>query len=176
MARFTKKKLAAAGVVLAVGGLLPAVAAAGPASAICADAGNVYYSLTNSAVRMPFAGIPTFKNGPGGTLSVTKDYSGSVSYQVTAGAESEVGAIFAKAKVSVSASLTKSNSSTVTNNYTHVITAGKYGHAQYVSWGQKVNWKKYQVNNYCTGTTTLATGTINFPSTEEGWYYWETAS
>jgi hypothetical protein len=38
-----------------------------------------------------------------------------------------------------------------------------------------VNWKKYQINSTCTGTTTLRTGTINFPSTEEGWYYWETS-
>lgn len=156
--------------------LVPTSLVTSPAHAMCASAGDIGYSLTGTSIRMPFSGIPTFKNGPGGTLSVTKDYSGSVSAQVTAGAESEVGAVFAKAKVSISASLTTSNSSTVTNNYSHVITAGKYGHAQYVSWGKKVAWKKYQINSTCTGTTTLATGTINFPATEEGWYYWETSS
>lgn len=145
------------------------------AQAACADMGTYYSITSSSAVRIPFSGIPTFKNGPGGTLSVTKDYAGSASFQVTAGAESEVGAVLAKAKVSVSASLTLSNSSTVTNNYSHTITPGKYGHAQYVSWGRKVSWKKYYVDYRCY-TTTKATGTINFPANEEGWYYWETSS
>ncbi len=137
---------------------------------------GTHYTITSSSdVRIPFSGIPTFKNGPGGTMSVTKDYSGSASFQVTAGAESEVGAVLAKAKVSVSASLTQTNSSTVTNNYTRTITAGKYGNVQYVSWGKTVNWKKYYLDAYCRSTT-KATGTIKFPSTSEGWYYWETSS
>ena len=137
---------------------------------------GTYYTITSSsATRIPFKSIPTFKNGPGGTLSVTKDYTGSASFQVTAGAETEVGAVLAKAKVSVSASLTLSNSSSVTNNYSHKITSGKYGHAQYVSWGRTVNWKKYYIDALCR-TTTKATGTIKFPSSEEGWYYWETSS
>jgi len=145
------------------------------AQAACQDMGTYYSITSSSAIRIPFSNIPTFKNGPGGTLSVTKDYSGSASYQVTLGAESEVGVVLARAKVSVSASLTLTNSSSVSNNYSHTITNGKYGHAQYVSWGQKVNWKKYYISATCT-TTTKATGTIKFPSTSEGWYYWETTS
>jgi hypothetical protein len=88
---------------------------------------------------------------------------------------SVLGAVLASAKVSISASLSTSNSTSTTNTYTHKITAGMYGHAQYVSWGQTVSYRKSRVNSNCT-TTLLATGTIKFPSTSEGWYYWETSS
>ncbi|WP_141824457.1 hypothetical protein [Humibacillus xanthopallidus] len=146
---------------------------AGPAHAACPS--EILYSLTSTANRMPFSGVPTFKNGPGGTMSVARSYSGSVSFQVTAGAESEVGAVLAKAKVSISASLSTSNSTSTTNTYTRKITSGMYGHAQYVSWGETVSYRKSRVNANCT-TSLLATGTIKFPSTSEGWYYWETSS
>lgn len=167
-----KRRLATA--ILAAGiGLSSSLVAAPQASAGCVT--QTYYTVTASATRIPFAGVPTFKNGPGGTMTVTKSYSGTASYQVTAGAESEVGAVLAKAKVSISASLTLSNSTSATNSYTQKITAGKYGNARYVSWGQTVSWKKYRDNATCT-TTYLSAGTIRFPSTKEGWYYWETSS
>src|SRR6478752_303404 len=143
------------------------------ASAACPT--DVRYSLTSSAVRVPFSGVPIFKNGPGGHVSASRSYSGTATYQVTAGAESEVGAIFAKAKVSISASLTKPNTTGTTVTYDHNISAGKYGHLQYVSWGQKVNWKKYQDTPQCT-TKQIGSGSINFPATEEGWYFWQTAT
>lgn len=109
---------------------------------------------------------------------MSRSYSGTSTYQVTAGAESEVGAIFAKAKVSISASLTKSNSTSTTHTYSHKIAANKYGHAQYVSWGKTVYWKKWHIVTTASGCSTHidATGTIKFPSTSEGWRYWETTS
>lgn len=133
------------------------------------------YSVSGSATRVPFNGVPTFKDGPGGTITVSRAYSGSATFTVTAGAESEVGAVLAKAKVSLSASIALSNSTTTTHTYSRAIAAGKYGHVQYVSWGQSVTYRKYQLNANCS-TTTLATGTIKYPSSEEGWYYWETSS
>ncbi len=143
-------------------------------NAVCCVVSN-QYSLTAKSTRIKFKDIPSFKNGPGGTLTVSRHYSGSATFSVTAGAESEVGAVLAKAKVSISASLSKTNSTGATNTYSHKITKKKYGHAQYVSWGKKVSYRKYRINRNCS-TTTLATGTINFPSNEEGWYYWETSS
>ncbi|MFT3970970.1 MAG: hypothetical protein QM695_12025 [Micropruina sp.] len=142
-------------------------------TAVCCVVSN-QYSVTATATRIKFKDIPSFKNGPGGTLTVSRQYSGSATYSVTAGAESEVGAVLAKAKVSISGTLSKTNSTGATNTYSHKITKKKYGHAQYVSWGKKVNYRKYRINRDCR-TTTIATGTINFPSSEEGWYYWETA-
>lgn len=124
---------------------------------------------------MPFSGIPTFKNGPGGSMSVSRTYSGSVSASVTAGSSAEVSAVLAKAQVSISAQLSTTNSTSATNTFSKDITAGKYGNAQYVSWGQDVSYTKRRLNRDCT-TTTIATGKIKFPSSKEGWYYWETSS
>jgi len=42
-------------------------------------------------------------------------------------------------------------------------------------WGQTVSYRKSRVNANCT-TALLATGTMKFPSTSEGWYYWENSS
>jgi hypothetical protein len=133
-----------------------------------------FYGLTSKPSHIKFADIPTFKNGPGGVLSVTKDYSSSASYQVTAGAESEVGAVLAKAKVSISASLTKTNSSTVTNNFTHKIPRGKFGNVQYVSWGRTISWTKYIYNTSTCRKSVIGQGTIKFPANKEGWRYWST--
>ena len=126
---------------------------------------------------MPFKGVPTFKDGKGGTLTVSRAYSGSVSYQVTAGAEAEVGIFFSNAKVSISASLTKTNSTSTTHTCSHTISRGMYGHARYVSWGKKVTWRHWQQYTIFSGCAirTFGRGVINFPTTQEGWKYWETA-
>lgn len=148
------------------------------ASAPAAVAGcpyEIYYSVSGKTVRMPFRGVPTFKDGPGGTITVSRTYSGSVTFRVEVGAESEVGVILARAKASIKASLEKTNTTGTTHTYSHNIRAGRYGHVQYVSWGKRVTWAKYRVNGNCTSTLITA-GVIRFPSTEEGWYYWETTT
>jgi hypothetical protein len=160
---------------LAAAAVLPAmslvVVTAQPAAAMCPP--DSWYSLHATNNKMRFRGIPVFKDGPGGTLSVTKNFTTSVSYQVTAGAESEAGVIFAKAKVSISASLMKTNSSSITHNYTHTISPHRYGHVEYVSWGKTVYWKRWQQYGNCTSKV-VRSGTIKFPTSQEGWYYWET--
>ena len=133
---------------------------------------NTNYSLTSTPARIPFKGVPTLTNGPGPVSSTfSRTVNGTASFTVTAGAESEVGAVLAKAKVSISASLTTSNSSSLSNSVTLEAGAGQYAHGQYVSWGRSVSYRKYRTNYNCS-TTTLATGTIKFPSTGEGWYTW----
>jgi len=159
-----------AATVLSAAGLL-----AGTAQPAYACPSSEFYDVRGSATHVPFKDLPTFKDGRGGTISVTKDFTKTSSYQVTAGAESEVGAVLAKAKVSISASLTKTNSSTVTHNYSHKISPNKYGHAQYVSWGKTVHWKKYRYNYSCQQML-ISSGTIKYPSNSEGWRYWETAN
>lgn len=152
------------------------IANTGPALAMCP--GDTGYSLSSTSISMPFRNIPTFKDGRGGVLTVSRSYSGTVSYQVTAGAETDVDAVFAKAKVSISASLTKTNSTGTTHTYSHKISARKYGHARYVSWGKKVHWKRWQQYTTSSGCAIriIRQGTIKFPSTAEGWKYWETTS
>ena len=133
------------------------------------------YLLKSKGVRLPFTGVPTFKNGPGGTMIVSRSYSGSVSAQVVAGAETEVGAVLARATAQLSTSLARTNSTASTNTYERRISKDKYGNARYVSWGQDVSYQKFRINRDCSRTT-LATGRIQYPSNAEGWYYWETAS
>ncbi len=133
------------------------------------------YSLTSKGVRMPCTGVPTFKNGPGGKMVVARSYSGSVSAQVVAGAETEVGAVLARATAHLSTSLAQTNSTASTNTYERYISRDMYGNARYVSWGQEVSYKKFRINRDCSRTT-LATGRIQYPSDSEGWYYWETGS
>ncbi len=102
-------------------------------------------------------------------MSVSRSYSGSVSASVTAGSSAEVGAVLAKAQVSIGAQLSTSNSTSATNTYSRNITPGKYGNAQYVSHGHDVSYTKRRLNRDCS-TTTLGSGRIKFPSPEEGWY------
>lgn len=170
MTFFTRARLALAAMLLAP---MPIAMTGLPAQAAGCET-DTYYLLDASATRMPFKGIPTYKDGPGGTLEVSRSYSGTVAYQVTAGAESEAGAVLAKAKVSISASLTKSNTTTSTHTYSHDIRPGMYGNVRYVSWGKKVNWVKKRRLFNCDSVV-LARGTIKFPSLAEGWFYWQSS-
>jgi hypothetical protein len=134
---------------------------------------ETYYTVSAKSVRMPFRKIPTFKDGPGGRISVSRSYSSSTSAQVILGVESEVGAVLAKAKASISGSLVRTNSTRTTHTYSRKITKGKYGHVKYVSWGKEVKYNKKMIRSNCT-VRTIRSGTIRYPSTAEGWYYWET--
>lgn len=136
---------------------------------------ETFYAVTGTNQRVPFRNVPVFKNGPGGTVSASRSYSGTASYAVVAGAETEVGAVLAKAKVSISAALTQTNSTTTTVTYSRNITSRKYGRLQYVSWGKRVAWRKSRVTANCKSTL-ISSGTIDFPANQEGWYYWETST
>ncbi len=134
------------------------------------------YNVSGSDTRLPFPGVNMLTNGPGpNTSTFTRSINSTVNYQVVVGAESEVGAVLAKAKVSISASIGGSNSTSVTNSVTLVAPSGKYAHAQYVSYGKRVSWSKTRVNSNCT-TSTISSGVINFPTSNEGWYTWVSSS
>lgn len=91
------------------------------------------YNVSGSDTRLPFPGVNMLTNGPGpNTSTFTRSINSTVNYQVVVGAESEVGAVLAKAKVSISASIGGSNSTSVTNSVTLVAPSGKYAHAQKV--------------------------------------------
>ncbi|MGP3984216.1 hypothetical protein [Streptomyces sp. KR80] len=117
-----------------------------------------------------------YKDGPGGTMSVSVTKSGTITAEMTVGAESELKAVVAKAKVSVSAKVGGSVSVTTGHTYTHEISKNKYGHLQYGSWGYKVSWTKYRSTGNGCGGIKIASGKATLPSSETGWKYWETAS
>lgn len=131
------------------------------------------YSLTAKEHRIPFEGVSIERSDPGGTLTVSRSQSGTVSAEVTAGAQTAIDAVLAEAQVSVSATLAGSQTIVTEATYSHDISPGKFGNAQYVSWGQEVTYEKFRVNHDCT-TTVLESGTIIYPDTNRvGWYYWE---
>jgi hypothetical protein len=159
--------------------LAPAAAMADPGTPPTTDAcpTSTWYDIVgHSSYLVPAGGLPIFKDGPGGHLTVglTKSYTSSAS--ITGGTSVEMGGVIAKAKVEVSASLTSAVSLTVLHNYDRVITAGKYGNVQYGSWGQQVSWRKYYDGADCT-TKLRASGTARIPSAASvGWKYWETST
>ena len=79
--------------------------------------------------------------------------------------------MLAKAKVSISASLPKTNTTQTTHAYERKITKGKFGNVRYVSWGKRVAWKKKE--RLDCSVAVLAKGVIRFPAQKEGWF-WET--
>ena len=129
---------------------------------------------SSSKINIPFNST-VYRDGPGGTMTLSKSFSGTTSYSVTAGSAAEAGVVFAKATVEVSGTIARENTTSGVHEFSHNITSTKYGNAQYVSYGYKVNWSGYHVNSDCSHTS-LGTGTINFPSTAEGGHYWETSS
>ncbi|GAA3082046.1 hypothetical protein GCM10010530_05350 [Kribbella aluminosa] len=132
--------------------------------------------VRHSSYFVPAGGLPIFKDGPGGHLTVglTKNYTASAT--ISTGGSVELGGVIAKAKLEVSQSLASSVSLTVLHTYDRVITAGKYGNVQYGSWGQSVTWRRYYDGADCT-TTLRASGTARIPSAASvGWKYWETSS
>jgi hypothetical protein len=183
-----KRHLAAIAIIFGLGLPLGLAAPAQAATPACAEAVTAavqpnanccqvtYYTTSNGgAVHVRFLTVPVFRDGPGGSLTVTKSYSGSASATVTAGASVSVDAVVASAQVSVSASLTAEISTAATNTYSHKITSGKFGNAEYVSYGDYIKWTHKRTNTDCS-TTTLASGTLAVPSKTQGWYYWETSS
>ncbi len=130
------------------------------------------FSSVKSEKRYP--GIPVFKDGKGGKLSVTKNYSTTFKFSVVAGAEAEAGVVFAKAKASLNIGIEKSWTTSVTHNYEHKISKNRYGNVKYVNETRVVSWRKSVMDRRCKVTVTR--GKVRFPTKSEGWRYWETKS
>jgi hypothetical protein len=118
-----------------------------------------------------------YKDGPGGSMTVSVTKSGTITADVTGTVGADVDAIIATAKVSVSYKIGASVGVTTGHTYSHNIARGKYGHLQYGSWGYKVSWEKYRrKGNGCNGGTLVDSGTATLPTKETGWKYSETSS
>ncbi|MEW1723696.1 hypothetical protein [Streptomyces sp. NPDC093109] len=143
------------------------------------DGPQTWISITSkSAYHVPAWWNGTkYKDGPGGTMSVSVTKSGTISAEMTVGAEAEMSGVIASAKVSVSGKIGASVGITTGHTYSHDIGKKKYGHLQYGSWGYKVSWTKYRTKgNGCGAGTVIASGKASLPTKEVGWKYWETSS
>lgn len=159
-------------------GMIPTITGAAPAMAtITPKSCPVDYGVgitSHKSYRLPAAGA-YFKDGPGGTMTVSVTKATTITYSLSTSLEISASYLFAAAKASVSGSITKSVAVTKGHTYSHDITSKKYGNMQYGSNGYKVGWKSTRTNPNCTSTT-LATGTAKLPASSVGWHYWETNS
>jgi hypothetical protein len=118
-----------------------------------------------------------YKDGPGGTMTVSVTRGGTITAEVTGTVSAEANLIVAAAKSSVSYKIGASVTITTGHTYSHNISRNKYGHLQYGSWGYKVSWEKYRRRgNGCSGGTLVDSGTATLPTKETGWKYSETSS
>lgn len=149
-----------------------APARAGVNSADSCATSQYYSTWGASTYLVPAKELSIFRDGPGGTITVTltKNYTSSAT--ASGATSAEANGIFASARIEISASLTTSTSLEVSHTYSHNITAGRYGNAQYGSWGKRFFWGHYQDTPQCT-TIKLSGGTAYMPTRSVGWNYWE---
>ncbi|MFL6239956.1 MAG: hypothetical protein ACJ735_10760 [Actinomycetes bacterium] len=147
----------------------------GVANAACVSDRGWYVDVTSSSsYHLPAPGT-YFKDGPGGTMTVSVQNSTSVSASMSYSTEVSVSDIVSSVKAQISASAERSQTITVGHTYSHSIPSGYYGNLQYGSWGYYVHWEHVYDNGNCTyryGDT----GTAKVPSTAVGWKYWSTSS
>ncbi|WP_432055005.1 hypothetical protein [Streptomyces sp. bgisy022] len=118
---------------------------------------------------------PIYKDGPGGTMVLTRVKAGSVATKITAGAGVTVSGIVAEAKAEVSGDSVKEISWETQHQYRRDIKAKKYGNARFGSWGHYVKWQKYYQLPNCKKTQ-ISYGTANVANKTIGFKYWETSS
>lgn len=118
---------------------------------------------------------PIYKDGPGGTMVLTRVKSGSVATKITVGGGVSVSGIVAEAKAEVSRESVKEVSWETQHQYRRDISRNKYGNAQFGSWGHHVKWQKhYQLPN-CKKTQ-ISYGEADVANKTVGFKYWETSS
>lgn len=115
----------------------------------------------------------TFKDGPGGTMTVRVERASTVQHSVSATVGAEAGPPFAKVRGEISAGAVKSKSVTRGHEYTHKVPAGKYGHLAYGSWSKRFNYRKIGMAPYCPKVV-HARGTATYPTNSVGWKFHST--
>ncbi|MEV1054067.1 hypothetical protein [Streptomyces sp. NPDC049887] len=118
---------------------------------------------------------PIYKDGPGGTMVLTRTQAGTASTAITAGGGVTVSGIVAEAKIEVSRESVAAVSWDTQHQFRRDVTRGKYGNAQYGSWGHSVKWQKYYQLPNCKKTQ-VTHGTADIANTTIGFKYWETSS
>ena len=138
----TSAALAAAGFLV-----LPAA----PASAMCADAGEVYYKISDVHKSRQATNLKSdYLRGPG-TISYSKNKTASVSATGTVTVGAEAGVIFAKASASASVSLGGTWTHGGTWSYSKPVPKKKTARLVMYHESRKFTVKKYQLDGRCHG-------------------------
>lgn len=137
---------------------------------------NDHIEITSSHSTHIPASSNYFKDGPGGSMTVSVTTASTVTATATLTAGVTIESVVAAAKMEVSGSIAKSTAITLGHSYTRNISPGMYGNMQYGAYGYSVNWQKVRVYSNCSYTI-LGTGTAQLPNNGgEGWRFWETYS
>jgi hypothetical protein len=144
----------------------------------CDNPVKTWYTITSKkAYHLPsWWNGTSFKDGPGGKMTVKVEKSGKIAAELGTSAEVETDAIVAKAKATVSAKITGEVGVTTGHTYTHTIPSNRYGHLQYGSWGYKISWAKYKTSANRCGKVKIKSGSGKTPTRETGWRWWHTAT
>ncbi|MFF2425859.1 hypothetical protein [Streptomyces mirabilis] len=148
------------------------------APTVC-DTPSTWYRITSKkAYHIPSWWNGTkYKDGPGGTMTVSVTTGGTISGDVTGTGEFVAKGVIFEAKASVSVKIGASVSVSAGHTYSRAISRSKYGHLQYGSWGYKLTWKRYRSGSGSNcGGVEIGHGSATLPTSETGWKYWETSS
>ncbi|MFC5955730.1 hypothetical protein ACFP51_14935 [Streptomyces pratens] len=118
---------------------------------------------------------PIYKDGPGGTMVVTRTTAETAAKKVSGTAGVTVDYAVAQAKVEVSAEAAKEVSWGADHQYRRDISKKKYGNTQYGSWGHSATWEKYYELPDCRKTQRTS-GKVKVVNKAVGFRYWESSS
>lgn len=165
----------AAGTAMLVGGATSASADESGAQA-CAEYGWNYSTYSKTNIHIP-SGVH-WKNGPGGTVSASRESTQSASMTVSMSVSVSYSAIVVEAEGTFGIDATVSGSRSETMGYSRTISSNsRYGHLQFGNWGYKMGLKKYYVNSACDVTSSYVGTVTKMPSANTwGYRYWETTT
>lgn len=122
--------------------------------------------------------MPRYRNGPGGTITVSEQYAYTKTSTFTTSPEagfSILDALFS-AKSSVSSTITRTTTKTLTHTYSKEIAPGKWGNLQYYVSGWDIKWHRMYKGPNCNVRTLdgRAHLRVTDPKKGVGWWYRET--
>lgn len=150
-----KLRAAVAATALTGSSLLAVASSAGADDTVEPTRCDNYISTHIDSVKarhMP-GNAPIYKNGPAPSemsMTMTNQVGGSVSTSFSGEAEGgfDVLVASAKAKIGVSVNITTNWSNGM--SITFEVPKGKYGNAQYGSWGKTITWSQWKQHENCT--------------------------
>ena len=139
-----------------------AVVSATPASAMCAEAGQTYYSFSSvSTVWKRTSLSSSYVKGPG-SVSLTKGRTWNVQASMTATVSAEAGVVFAKASTSLGITVGAGYSGTQSFTYTLNVPSGQTKRLQQYKASKRFVVTKKRVTPTCS-TTVVYRSTVTAP-------------
>ncbi|MEU1277246.1 hypothetical protein [Streptomyces sp. NPDC005805] len=118
---------------------------------------------------------PVYKDGPGGTMVITRTTAEKVGSSVTGTAGVTVDYAVAQAKAEISKESAREVSWSTDHQYRRNVASGRYGNTQYGSWGHSATWEKYYELPNCRKSQRTSGG-VKVVNKAVGFRYWETRS